>query len=108
MRRSNRNFNVPLPRPGKPRTFELLKIELFKFRVPSGQNGVQMPYPIVGFHDLSNAPPKEKSSSVPVVDNKASVCIFTVCRDISSRWKAILDAGYAVHGTLYELEMHIN
>ena len=39
---------------------------------PSGQNGVQMPYSIVGFC-LTNAPPKEQSSSVPVVCNKACV-----------------------------------
>ena len=33
MRRSNRNFNIPLP-PGKPRAFELLKIGSFKFPPP--------------------------------------------------------------------------
>ena len=27
---------------------------------------------------------------------------------MNSRWKAILDADYAVYGTLYELEIHIN
>ena len=32
MRRSNRNFNIPLP--GKPRTFELLKIGSFKCPPP--------------------------------------------------------------------------
>ena len=31
------------------------------------------------------------------VCNKA--CIFAVRRDINSRWKTILDAGYAVHCT---------
>ena len=41
---------------------------------PSGQNGVQMPYRIVGFF-LSNAPPKKQSSLVPVVCDKA--CIYS-------------------------------
>ena len=48
MRRSTRNFNIP-PTAGKSRTFELLKIGSFKFPLPSGQNGIQMLYPIVGF-----------------------------------------------------------
>ena len=47
---------------------------------------------------LSNAPPKEQFSSVPVVCNKA--CTFAVRGDTNSRWKGILDAGYAVHCTL--------
>ena len=33
----------------KPRAFELLKTGSFKFPPPRGQNGVQIPYPIVGF-----------------------------------------------------------
>ena len=53
MRPSNRNFNPPI----------------------SVQNGVQMPYRIVGFC-LSNAPPKEHSSLVPVISNKACVYLW--------------------------------
>ena len=34
MRRSNRNFDIPPPPPGKPRAFELLKIGWFKFPPP--------------------------------------------------------------------------
>ena len=52
MRRSNRNFNIspPLPPPpGKARAFELLKIGSFQIPAPSGQNSVQIPYPIVEF-----------------------------------------------------------
>ena len=67
MRRSNRNFNIPTP--GKPRAFKLLIVQN---PAPSGQNGVQMPYPIAGFCE-TNAPPKEQSSSVPVVCNKTCV-----------------------------------
>ena len=74
MRRLSRNFNIP-PLLGKPWAFELLKIGSFKFPPPpSAQNGFQMPYPIVGFC-LSNVPPKEQSSSVPVVCNKA--CVYS-------------------------------
>ena len=40
----------------------------------SGQNDVQMPYPIDGFC-LSIAPLKEQSSSVPVVCNQA--CVYS-------------------------------
>ena len=65
MRWSNRNFNSPPP---------LGKAWIIQIPAPSGQNGVQMPYPIVRFC-LSNAPPKEQSSSVPVVCNKA--CVYS-------------------------------
>ena len=34
--------------------------------------------------------------------------MFAVREYIDSRWKAILDAGYAVHGMREELEIHIN
>ena len=58
---------------------------------------------------LSNAPPKEQSSLVAVVCNKACHKVYiTVRGDINSRWKATLDAGYSVHGTLKELEIQIN
>ena len=64
----------PPPPPGKPRAFELLKIGSFIVQIPAplGQNVVQMPYPIVAFC-LSNTPPKEQSSSVLDVCNKAGV-----------------------------------
>ena len=69
MRRSNSTSPPPTPRVETPgiRTF---KDWIVQVPSPSGQNGVQMPYPIVGFC-LSNAPPKEQSYSVPVVCNKA-------------------------------------
>jgi len=53
---------------------------------------------------LSNAPPKEHSSSVPVVCNKA--CAYSLYAETLIQ-DAVLDAGYAVHGTLDQLEMHI-
>ena len=34
--------------------------------------------------------------------------MFAVPRDINSRWKAVLDGAFAIQGTLYELEIHIN
>ena len=65
MRRSNRNFNIPPP-PGKPRAFELLKIGLFKFPPPRTKMAFKCP---TVSSDLSVkwAPPKEQSSSAPVV-----------------------------------------
>ena len=43
-------------------------------------------------------PPKEQSSSAPVVFNKA--CVYSLCAEtlIQDR-KLSVDAGYAVHGT---------
>ena len=72
MRRSNRNINNPTPLPsGKTQAFELLKIERFKSRPlePKWGSNTQ-PYRRIC---LSNAPPKEQSSSPPVVFNKACV-----------------------------------
>ena len=48
----------------------------------SGQNGVQMPYPILAFF-LSNAPPKEQSSSVLVLCNKA--CVYSQYAETSTQ-----------------------
>ena len=66
MRRSTRNFNIPPPPPpGKPRAFELLKIGSFKFP-PLGPKWCSnaLPYRRIC---LSNAPPKERSLSAPVM-----------------------------------------
>ena len=62
MRRSIRNINIPPPPPGKPRAFELLKIELFKFPPP----WAKIAFKYIGLHwiCLSNAPPKDKMFSV--------------------------------------------
>ena len=48
MYRSSRNFNIPTPSGQNPGiwTFENWIVQI---PVPSGQNGVQMPHPIVGF-----------------------------------------------------------
>ena len=46
MRRSIRNINIPSP-PGKPRAFELLKIDLFKFPPPWAD--IAFKYPSTGF-----------------------------------------------------------
>ena len=52
--------------PGKPREFELLKIRLFKFPAPRAKMVFKCP---TLWSDLSvkSAPPKEQSSSAPVV-----------------------------------------
>ena len=65
MYRSSRNFNTPPP-PGKPRAFELLKIGLFKFPPRRAKMVFKCP---TQWSDLSvkRAPPKEQSSSAPVV-----------------------------------------
>ena len=48
MRRSNRNFNIPPP-PGQIPGIWTFENWIVQIHAPSGQNGVQMPYPIVGF-----------------------------------------------------------
>ena len=89
MRRSNRNFNIPAP--GKPRAFELLKIGSFKFPPPGPKwCSKSLPHRRIC---LSNAPPKEQSSSVPVVCHKA--CAY-------SRYaETLIQDGNTVHGTRY-------
>ena len=97
---SGQGFNTPIKSKlqhnplRKPWAFQLLKVGSFKFD-PSGQNKVQIPYHIVGFC-LSNATPKEQSSSVPVVCSKA----FAYSRYAETSIQAILDATLAIHGTL--------
>ena len=73
MRRSNRNFNMPPPPPGKPLLFELLKIGWFKF--PSSWAKMVFKYPTLSSDFVYQMPLliKEQSSSVPVVSNKACV-----------------------------------
>ena len=67
MRRSNRNFNIPPPPPpGKPRAFELLKIGLFKFPPPRAKMVFKCPT-LSSDLSVKSAPPKEQSSSAPVV-----------------------------------------
>ena len=65
MRRSSRNFNIPPP-PGKPRAFELLKIGLFKFPPPWAKMVFKCPT-LSSDLFVKSAPPKEQSSSAPVV-----------------------------------------
>ena len=48
MQRSIRNFNIP-PAPRKNPGFWTLENWIVHISAPSGQNGVQMPYPIIGF-----------------------------------------------------------
>ena len=65
MRKSMRNFNTPYPTPWHNKA---------SVQIPavSGQNSVRMPYSIAGFVcQNAGAPPKEQSSSAPVVFNKA-------------------------------------
>ena len=56
----------PASPPGKPRAFELLKIGMFKFPSPRAKMVFKCP---TLWSDLSvkSAPPKEQSSSAPVV-----------------------------------------
>lgn len=46
LRQSTRNFNIPSPIPPGIQTFDDWMVQI---PAPSGQNIVQMPYPIVGF-----------------------------------------------------------
>ena len=55
--------------PGKARAFELLKLWIVQIPTRSGQNSVQVPYPIVGF--VCQMPLLKNNS--PVVCNKACV-----------------------------------
>ena len=70
MRQSTWNFNIPPPPWQTPGiwTFEDWIVQI---PTPSGQNGVQMPYPIVRFVSY---PTKEKLFLAPVVFNKDLFC----------------------------------
>ena len=54
MRRSNLNFNTPLPPTFKPRAFELLKIGSFKFPPPRVK--IVFKYPILSSHFVCKRP----------------------------------------------------
>ena len=60
MRRSIRNINITPP--GKPRAFELLKIELFKFPPPWAK--IAFKYPTLALDLTVKCPPKDKMFSV--------------------------------------------
>ena len=47
MHKSTRNFNIPPP--GQTPGIWTFENWIVQIPAPSGQNGVQMPYPIVGF-----------------------------------------------------------
>ena len=49
MRRSTRNFNIPPPPPGQTPGIWTFEDWIVQIPAPYGQNGVQMPYLIVGF-----------------------------------------------------------
>ena len=61
----NSKLQHPLP-PGKPRAFELLKIGLFKFPPPRAKMVFKCPT-LSSDLSVKSAPPKEQSSSAPVV-----------------------------------------
>ena len=65
MRRSTRNFNIPPPPPGKPRAFELRRLDRSNSR-PLGPKWCSNAPPYRRIC-LSNAPPKEQSLSAPVM-----------------------------------------
>ena len=83
----------------KPRAFEILKTG----------SGVQIPAPLgpkwysnAPPHRpicLPNAPPKEQSSSIPVVCKKACNKVCKILIQDGKRF-SLIDAGYALHGTL--------
>ena len=86
------------PRPGKPKACELLKIGSFKYSSPHEPKWCSNALPYLRIC-LSNAPPKEKPSSVPVVCNEA--CVYSrYAETLIQDGKAILEAGYVVQGTL--------
>ena len=56
----------PPPPLGKPQAFELLKIKLFKFLSPRAKMVFKCPT-LLSDLSVKSAPPKEQSSSAPVV-----------------------------------------
>ena len=99
MRRSNRNFIIPPPPPGKARAFELFKIGSFKFPPPRVKMGFKCPtlssHFVCQMPLLKNNRRRFLSSVIKLVYIRG-----TQRYKFSSRGKAILDVGYAVHGKL--------
>ena len=72
------NSKLQHPSPPPPRAFELLKIGSFKFPPPRAK--IVFKCPTLSSIYLSKAPPKEQSSSVPVVCTlkHANTCLVTL------------------------------
>ena len=67
MHRSTRNFNIPPP--GQATGIWTFEDQIVQIPAPSGQNSVQMPYPVVGFVCLSVSPTYEDLFCKPIAHN---------------------------------------